>query len=95
MHDGRTFLLNFYSSFVIWDENDYYKLFTHFRYFHFDSIFSCFEDCYWYCIEERFCFDKNIGEWESGGDNRWTMERDKNVETFFLQQITIPMKMST
>lgn len=26
------------------------------------TICSCFEDCYWYCIEERFCFDKNIGK---------------------------------
>lgn len=47
---------------------------AHFRYFHFYFIFSCFEDCYWYCIEERFCFDKNIGEWKS-----WSDKKKQNV----------------
>ncbi|XP_055296372.1 uncharacterized protein LOC129565454 isoform X2 [Sitodiplosis mosellana] len=33
---------------------------------------SCFEDCYWYCIEERFCFDKNIANYNADEDEYLT-----------------------
>lgn len=40
-----------------------YSIFVYIAIFFSLFIYSCFEDCYWYCIEERFCFDKNIGKW--------------------------------
>ncbi|XP_031619349.1 uncharacterized protein LOC116338325 isoform X2 [Contarinia nasturtii] len=44
---------------------------------------SCFEDCYWYCIEERFCFDKNIANYNADEDEYLT-KRNKGFNDFHL-----------
>lgn len=70
------------------------------------SVDSCLEDCYWYCIEERFCFDKDIGKSYNFifHLNVWRLQYwvIRNNVIFFVsvyhkmifQWIIMPMKMS-
>lgn len=41
----------------MWEFIDRLRHLSHYR-----IIFRCFEDLYWQCIEEKFCYDESIGE---------------------------------
>lgn len=39
---------------------------------------SCWEDCYWNCIEEKFCYDENIANYDPEEDEYATEKKPRN-----------------
>uniref|UniRef100_U5EPF9 Protein aael aael006235 aedes aegypti n=1 Tax=Corethrella appendiculata TaxID=1370023 RepID=U5EPF9_9DIPT len=43
---------------------------------------SCWEDLYWNCIEEKFCYDENIANYDPEEDEHYTSSNEKKSNGF-------------